>query len=389
MHILKKLAIGVAVVLALTSVAAGAASASQRSIAAGNYPAGLLGTPEGEVHFSTLHNGGVCEGSISGTLSSAMPTVAAGYSMTCTKSGIYRGALNANGCQFELNSDYNTVDIGPAGCGPMTMLQQTCTTYIFPQNGIPATYETAPTEGGASTLWISIETNKLKYRECNTSGEVREDGSISAKFRVRAASEGSATNLSLTKPEYINLLSAEKYPAPLISNAGKTGEANFTFGSAGTARCSASYSGQLSKVWEYAELVPSLTNCVMFGLKSTVNTNGCRFALSALTGNQFISCPEGKAVAFAWPAGNPCEASIGPQENLAGGKSENTTAPSGRSAVNLEYNMSSLAYTVTNDSSFVCPFEGVGAKSGATFASHSVLLEGQDSAGPIAIKKGA
>lgn len=391
MQIMRKFSIGLAVALALASVAAASASASQRSFAASQYPATMVGIAEGEPTFITQHNGGRCEASMAASLPSEKPIVSAEYYMNCTKFGIYSGELKANGCRFELNADYNTVDIGPAGCGPMTMQQQTCTTYILPQNGIPATYGAGPTEGGFSTLKVSVATSKLKYRECTSTGELREDGTLNASFRIRGKTQaGAQISLSLTNASYVNLLSAEKYPATLSSNTGKTGEGLFSFGSAGTARCAATYSGTLASVWEYAELVPTFSGCSTFGVANgTVNPNGCKFSLSVLTGNQIINCPAGKAVTVAGPPSLGCEASIGSQEGLAGGKSENTTAPNGRAAVNLEYNMSGLKYTVTNDSGFLCGFEGTGAKSGGSFASHTVLLEGQDSAGPIAIKKGA
>jgi hypothetical protein len=149
LNMMKKLAIGLAVALSLTAVAAASASASQRSFTASQYPAVLSGMSEGEVYFSTRHNGGRCEeGALSAALPSAKPIAKADFAMRCTKFGIYPGELKDNGCQLEFNADYNTVSIGPAGCGPMSIKQETCTTYILPQNGIPATYEAGPTVGG-------------------------------------------------------------------------------------------------------------------------------------------------------------------------------------------------------------------------------------------------
>jgi hypothetical protein len=386
---MKKLAIGLAVALSLTAVAASSASASQRSFTASQYPAVLSGISEGEVYFSTRHNGGRCEEGVFGAaLPSAKPIAKAEIGMKCTKFGIYPGELKDNGCQFEFNADYNTVSIGPAGCGPMSIKQETCTTYILPQNGIPATYEAGPTAGGYETLRVSLETSKLKYKECNSSSEVREDGFLSMNFQVFGfGQEGNQISVSLKKPEYLNFVSAEKYPASLVGNS-TAGEAKFSL-EAGTVRCSkTTYAGTQASVWEYAEVVPTFSECIVFGFANgVVNSNGCKFGTSAFMGWEEIACPEGKVVTISIP-GIGCAASIGSQGSLLSGTVTNTTGANGRSALNVSFNTTGLTYTVTDDSFFACGFQGVGTKSGGTFTDKA-LIEGQDSAGPIAIKVGA
>lgn len=388
MRITRKLTLGLTALLLLGAFTAASASASQSSFAAGSYPASIAGEPEGQMIFSTASSAGFCEAGLHGQMSATSPMLTLGVTGSC-KQGIFGGSINSNGCKVTFNSDFKTLNIGPAGCGPISVNLGTCTTYILPQNGIPVSYE-ATTSGGFPAVRASVSTNKLKYRECDSSGAIKENGYLSGTWILGARNPaGIPTSLSLTTPSYVNLLAAEKYPAALANSTEGTDEAKFTL-EGGAVRCAPTYAGTLTSVSEYANLVPSFSKCVVFGIANgIVNGNGCTFAASALTGNQIISCPAGKAVTISFPANlGGCEATIGSQENLAGASTENTTGTNGRPAVRLKYNMSGLSYTVTNDSYWLCPFKGVGAKTGGAFT-NSVLVEGSDSAGPIGIKVGA
>jgi hypothetical protein len=385
-HIIKKVAIGLAVALTMASFAAASASASQRSFAAGQYPATFVS--EGLMELTTANGATKCGASLSGELTSATPTPKASIYAECANAFIASN-LSTNGCRFELNSDYNTLSIGPAGCGQMSVKMGTtgsCTTYYPPQNGIPATFEKI-TVGGQPAVRLAVATNSLKYHSCSAEGELREDGSINATWDlVGRTAEGAVTSLTLTTPSYTNALSAEKYPATL---SGTSSEVKFTF-DGNTVTCTkTTYKGTLSSVWERTDLIPSFSGCTMFGLKnSLVSGGGCTIGTSLVTGYQAIECPEGHEIKMAQPSPNVCEVFINSQnENITGATSENTTGANGRSAVRVKDNMAGLTFTAY-DGSFFCPLNGSGTRSNGTF-SDNVVVEGQDSAGPIAIKKGA
>jgi len=382
-RITRGLALGLMAVLLLGALTAASASASQRSFAAGSYPA-FVGS-NGQMTFSTQSNFGECGATLSGQLSSASPSLAAGITGSCKKQGTYVGTIQRNGCNFELNSDFNSVSIGPAGCGPISVQLGSCTTYILPQNGIPATYE-ATTAGGLPAVQVSVSTNKLKYKECSASGEVKENGFLEGNWILTAqTSDGKPTSLSLAPPSYFNLLAAEKYPANLASVL--SNDAVFILDGQ-YVRCTRTHSGVLTGVSEYAQLTPTFSSCTVFAFNNgVVNGNGCQFAISVLTGNQAISCPEGTTITISLP-GYGCEATIGSQGSLPGATSENITGKNGRSAVRIRPNMSGLKYTVTNDSGFLCPLNGPGTRTTGAFTDN-VAVEGHDSAGPIAIRIGA
>jgi hypothetical protein len=165
---------------------------------------------------------------------------------------------------------------------------------------------------------------------------------------------------------------ASSYPT---TGTGTSLKGNDTFTTeAGNVECASHFQGTLTEESSSLTVTPTYTECRAFGfLSATVNMNGCDYKFGtpsgsgdAYTAKVDVVCPAGKSVEIS--AGT-CKTTIGSQTGLSNVGITNNTAAGD---VSVQSNVSGVAYTVTQDG-FGCPFNGTGAKTGASYTQHSAI----------------
>ena len=178
-------AIGLLALLVVGVTAAmGAATASASSeFAASSYPVTVNGTANGPQELNAGNYPGECQLALSGGyLPGPQEGISLDPSGKCTAFGVSH-SLNANGCKFELNPDWNTYAIGPKGCGPMTVQLFTCNISIPSQQGLSA--EFSDVAGSPQKIRFASTTNHLKYSKsgCGASS-TSEGGSLLGSWNL-------------------------------------------------------------------------------------------------------------------------------------------------------------------------------------------------------------
>jgi hypothetical protein len=157
---------------------------------------------------------------------------------------------------------------------------------------------------------------------------------------------------------------ASSYPTAAISTSEK-GNDDFKT-EAGSVECAS------TKTW-FVRAGPSpswtvevhYSTCQAFGfLSATVNMNGCHLVLTLPGGKVDLNCSIGKVITVT---ASTCEATIGSQENL-----ESVALSNSGTGISEKANVGGIKYTVTKDG-FLCPFNGTGAKTGATYTQNKAV----------------
>lgn len=360
-------AIGLAVVLALAlSAVAGASGASASSkFTSNSYPTSYVGT-EGVGGFTLSAGNGsvtVCQGSITGSLSAASESMD-GYlgSPKCSASG-YGGTLKTNGCKFVFHSGSDnasfgtskgTFDIGPAGCGPMTVPTM-CGTVSYPaQTGFAATFENV----GGKEVRITLNGTGMSYsRTAGICGGAAsfENGELNGTWTAKSTG---ASTLQVVQDPHEPKFEAESYPAAISGS--QVGSSIFNANGFKNECKKGTVASSLSAATPWLGLSPSYSECKFAGIPSTVVMNGCvlwdhvesKVEANKFTGSMEILCPAGKAIEIK--AGNPaspvCTATIGAQGALSGVTLENAAGPSVKAISNL----SGIQYSLTKHT-VTCP----------------------------------
>jgi len=163
------------------------------------------------------------------------------------------------------------------------------------------------------------------------------------------------------------LFTANAYPTTVTATSA-LGNDDFNT-EAGSVECKSHFEGTLSEASSDITITPTYTECKAFGFASaTVNMNGCDYTFTI---HQFprtitvdLLCGAGKNVIITAGA---CEIQIPAQSELSFG----TIAQNGNH-VDIQANFSNINYTVTKDG-FLCPFNGTGNKSGATYTQNAAV----------------
>jgi hypothetical protein len=159
---------------------------------------------------------------------------------------------------------------------------------------------------------------------------------------------------------------AGAYPTTIT---GESALGNDTFTTeAGKVECKAHFQGTLAASSSSLEITPTYTNCRAFGfLEATVHMNGCKYLKTGPIGgphtyqlNTDLVCPAGKDVTITSAT---CDTTIQPQTNISSITVTNVTASGDLTA---KANLTGIKYTVVTDG-FGCPYNGIGAKTGATY----------------------
>jgi hypothetical protein len=157
---------------------------------------------------------------------------------------------------------------------------------------------------------------------------------------------------------------ASSYPTAATASSPK-GNDDFKT-EAGSVECKAHFAvAALSAPATYATVTPTYSECQAFGfLSATVTMNGCDYDFDS-DGTVKLTCSGGNKIVVV---ASTCEAKIGPQEHLT-----SVALTNSGSGISAKANVSGIAYEVTKDG-FLCPFNGTGAKTGATYTQNNAVL---------------
>lgn len=314
---------GLAITLAMAvSAFVGISSASASGFLTESVPASLQGESTTTHSFSTPYAEMKCSQSTF-TKSMDRPTeklaVAPSYAGCVQKDGKASMSVNMNGCQFQFRAgnetskdQYNgTVDIGPAGCGPIVISGQACTQKIPAQTGFSGlSYENVGS-GASQYFKVSTALTGIKFTSeganCGTysgsSGIYTGTWKVDSPVGVQVAGSGSLY-ISGTPPQ----LRTYSYPSGIVGSQTVAGPMKYTLApgspsSPGTLECGeASFGGQYASAQSEFEVLPTFGNCkiiTIFGnITATTDTHGCgyRYSItgsSPYTGSLSLTCPEG------------------------------------------------------------------------------------------------
>jgi hypothetical protein len=257
------------------------------------------------------------------------------------------GTLKMNGCKFILNPGQGNVDIGPNGCGPVTLFGG-CQITIPTQYGLSTTYQNVGS-GSEAYVLVSLSTSSLSYTEnLSSCGKgTYGNGKLVVEWALKAYSDAARTAQTSLRVGAANglylagnpgKLEAEAYDAAVIGEQSQI----FTFNAtAGKVKCvSALFDGDQisSSVSSWLLGISAYSGCTAFGLTGKVTTNGCGYTFGVggsgpYTGSQELSCGAKGLEFVALQGGEPrCTISI-PSQALGSVSYENTGAGSAREVV--------------------------------------------------------
>ncbi len=369
---IRNLSLAVFTALALTA-AIGAAGASASGFAADSESATITGTSakEGQA-LSTVMGVIKCN---SFPFASSMKTQGKALTTTVLENASCGGAtFKTNGCQLSLRpgtetspGNFNgTIDIAPAGCGPMSLTAAGCTISIGAQSGLSASYENAGT-GSEAVVNATMNTSGVKYTITGGFGcptGTFSNGSWIGDWQMKALNEaGLPTGLHVVNSIGVYMagekseeaakqpkFGAEKYPVSLLG--GQTTALSFGV-NAGSAKCTTiQFDGKLTAAGAEQSLGSLYSGCTAFGFGATIASNGCQYVLHALNsgppyvGTVDISCPAGKSIEIVakLTGVTKCKALISTQSGLEGVTFTNVGAGSER-GVQVNLNLAGIKYT--------------------------------------------
>ena len=161
---IKILVLAMLVVCAVSAVSASGASAALTLFECESYPCLVEGTGTGGV-FKIGAVSVECEKGLfkseEQTARSEELLVLASYDV-CTAFSIVGASVNMNGCDYTFHTA-GTVDIGPAGCGPITIKALECEVTVGPQTGLSTVTYTNEVVGGKMVVKVKAAVKKIAY----------------------------------------------------------------------------------------------------------------------------------------------------------------------------------------------------------------------------------
>lgn len=378
--------IGLAVIAALAITAfVGVSSASASSFVFGSYPASYAGGGSGQLKLAGWES--TCSevwfgGSVGSDATSLTPS-------TQSIAGCGYGAqLELNGCSMTYKPGVETapgvyggtIDIGPAGCGPMSISKwgaAWCSSYTYsvsPKTGLPAEFENVGS-GPSARVKIRIHAQGLNvgapppFTGCGSSGE---NGSYEGSWEMSAGGGvhvDGAAGLFLSGKAF----EGERSPESVIGQEDATALPKFTAGGISTTCKQADFNGTISAATSALPLTASYGECKSGTPPALVKMNTCGYTLNVLnasapySGSLDVACTKaGDAIEVRSYASvakmeedKPiCIASIGAQSGLSSVGLANLGSGSSR-AVDVTPNLSGYTYNYSRLSA-VCPGSGTG-----------------------------
>jgi hypothetical protein len=313
--------------LALTACI-GAASASAASFLAAKYPVTLSGAPTGPHSMNIKNFGAVdCTGSsFSASMANSADPLATSSVADSSCKIFGEAPMKFNGCQLIFHpgdemageSIKGSIEIGPAGCGPISIQNATCNKLtIGAQSGLSATYQET-TSNGVPAVRVNAQVTNLKYTESGTCGEgTYENGVYTGSWLITGKDAGgSAVGVSISSPSGIYLtgeksseeakqpkFAAEQYPTQIAGIQGPTSHLFTT--RTGQIKCSqGGFFGALSAAGPLLSVIPKYEGCTSFGLKATVSMNSCSFVFQVANATPLY---KGSMVVYCTKAGDAME----------------------------------------------------------------------------------
>jgi hypothetical protein len=388
MKTIKRIGLAALAALALTSLV-GTASVSAAGIQAGKYPSRLAANNSGNHTLLVAGASIECSGA-----NIVAPTSSVGVKESVTVTPYYSScfgffqykSIEMNGCSFILHPTSETLDIGPAGCGPITRNTEFCNIGIPAQNGLKATF-TNTGSGESAKVEIKVNATGIKY---TTSGPMcgvhtYTDGKYTGTWNAYGETQtGAITSLQVNNTFLAGLqlaakgFTADAYPVPVTGNQ-TSAEQIFEGFNGSTGNCkTVQYNGTLSSQSTSLSVEPVFGSCTFGGFPADVNTNHCVWKFDAepvsMTGQMSPSCSAGKSMDIKVYLGVDkktllCTVSIEPGATSGGATFGNAGSGSTRK-VEVVANISGMKFTTSGT---LCP---EGPATTAKFKGNSALLAG-------------
>jgi hypothetical protein len=106
----------------------------------------------------------------------------------CKAFGIVNATVNMNGCDYTFHTN-GTVDIGPAGCGPISIKAATCEVTVGAQTGLSSVTYTNEVVGGKMVVKVTAGVKSIVYHS-NESGFGCAKNNGSAEYRETVVVKG-------------------------------------------------------------------------------------------------------------------------------------------------------------------------------------------------------
>jgi len=329
------------VVLGMTAFL-GVTSASADRFVTDKYPATVEGFNTKSYYFTFGAKEVICNSFEIGTAELGTPMEAVtpqlGTSTTCFPSG----SLKANGCKltFHPGSGGNgTVEIGPAGCGPMVYYEGGCEKKIGPQS-FAATYSNIGA-GSTASVAVDVETFGGTYTNVNCGAGTFKSMNFHAGWSFKAKNEAGVQQALQVHDNELYMDPAQPrfaagwYPAAVSGSLNSGTSDSFKFANFRNVQCTGTqYSGELSGTASELSLSATYSGCISSGgLPAEISMNSCRYVVNVLkvgspyAGSVDVACSkegdgiEGKVYASKanQEAGKTlCVYKVGPQTGLTG-----------------------------------------------------------------------
>ncbi|HEY5814994.1 MAG TPA: hypothetical protein VIS95_01480 [Solirubrobacterales bacterium] len=199
-------------------------------------------------------------------------------------------------------------DVGPAGCGPITMKYLgSCELRIYPKTSLAAEF-TNKGSGKTATVVAQVAASGLKTDgACSGSAE---NGTYSGGWELKGSTDAagsSQTGIQVTTKAALHLsgepakFTGEAYPETIV---GSVSAENVYTTPGGTISCKKGSfgGGALQSPSAQLSLLPAYSECTAFGFsKTNVKSGLCTIVLNATSttsGTAAISCPPGGAIKF-------------------------------------------------------------------------------------------
>lgn len=370
---------GLAVMAALALTALISSAASAATFNASKYPAKVSAKPTGGTHEFSFFGGELKFSCTGPTLEDKMELREPGSRRSRSGSGsdvgCLLGSFTLNNCDliFRPGNESEgvfkgTVDVGPAGCGPVTFDYSNCHYEIPVQTGLSATYDNVESEG-VERVSASLAATGMKYTTsgagCPKKGTFT-DGGWDGDWLLsgKAVEGGGAVGLYLESASGSPslYLEAESYAAKLSGEqlAGDPLIWSFPFSESAVATISCkatTFSGEFSSPKATVGLTPAHSECTNAqGSNTTVKLNTCTYKAALNAGTLQVSCSkEGDMIEMTtYVAETPiCIAKVGAQ-TISGLASETRAAGTSR-YVESDWNLTGIKYTLVKNS-FFCPY---------------------------------
>lgn len=235
------------------------------------------------------------------------------------------------GCKLEFRAGTeNSFDIGPAGCGPITVKVAGCSLSVGAQTGKAATYENVGSGSGASVrVKIGVALKYTGDGKLGCPSGSAEDLSYIGEWELYGRSNV-GNEVGIHAVDGFNGFFMASGPArfdaeelPISVAGSQEASSPFTISlNGGKVTCNAAqFSATLSQATSNLPVNASLSDCAFGGQTGiVVDMNSCYFSYSAkftspfFHGETSIGCSEpGDAIEVVWPQGGYCVAKFASQ----------------------------------------------------------------------------